>query len=141
MGKIDELLKEKIKIRVENPVRSSMLGMIVDNAKKLAKSQMRDVADDDITVAAKKMKNETLKAIDDYKKGNGDYSHLENEILILEEFIPKGMTEEQIFAEVDKIVSSLSVEQRLLKNVMPLLKQIPGIDMKVAKAHLDSILS
>lgn len=137
MSKIDELLKEKIKIRAENPVRSSMLGMIVDNAKKLAKSQLRDAADDDIGTAAKKMKNETLKAIEDYKKGNGDYSHLVKEIAILEEFIPAGMTEEQVIAEVERVMSSLPEDQRIPKVMMPLLKQIPGIDMKVANAYLN----
>ncbi len=141
MGKIDELLKEKIKIRLDNPTRSSMLGVIVDNAKKLAKAQMRDATDDDIGTAAKKMKNETLKAIEDYKKGNGDYSHLEKELVILEEFIPRGMTEEQIITEVERVVSSLSQDQRILKNIMPLLKQVPGIDMKTAKAYLDKSLS
>ncbi len=141
MNKIQELLKEKIVIRLTNPERSSVLGMLVDNAKKTAKTQLREVMDDDIGSAAKKMKNEALKAIEEYKKGNGDYSHLEREITILEEFIPQGLTEEQILAKVKEVINSLPDEEKVVKNIMPVLKSIPGMDMKIAKSCIDKILA
>jgi len=141
MSRIQELLKEKIVIRLNNPERSSILGMLVDNAKKTAKAQLREVMDDDIGVAAKKMKNEALKAIEEYKKGSGDYSHLEREIAILEEFIPQGLTEDQVFSQVENIILSLPQEQRVVKNIMPILKSIPGMDMKIAKSCVDKILA
>lgn len=138
---INELLKEKIKIRLDNPVRSSVLGMLVDNAKKYAKSQMREAVDEDISIAAKKMKNEALKAIEEYKKGNGDYSHLEKEIIILEEFIPAGLSAQEIEEIVKNTISNLAEGDRVVKNIMPLLKSIPGMDMKIAKSIIDTVLA
>ncbi len=138
MGKIQELLKEKLVIRSANPERSSILGMLVDNAKKMAKTQLREVCDDDLAVVAKKMKNEALGAIEEYKKGHGDYSHLEREITILEEFIPAGLSEEDIKKHVEDVISSL--EEKTVKNIMPALKLIPGMDMKIAKKYVDMLL-
>lgn len=141
MSKIQDLLKEKIVIRTSDPLRSSVLGMLIDNAKKAAKIQLREVMDEDIGPAARKMKIEDLKAIEEYKKGNGDYSQLEKEISILEEFIPQGLTEEQIAIEVKKVIDSLSSNEKVVKNIMPLLKSIPGMDMKIAKAYVDKLLA
>jgi len=139
MSKIQELLKEKLVIRLTNPERSSVLGMLVDNAKKLAKAHLREVCDDDLVIAAKKMKNEALNAIEEYKKGYGDhYRHLEREIIILEEFIPAGLSEEDIKKCVVDTLSSL--EEKTVKNIMPMLKSIPGMDMKIAKKYVDLLL-
>ena len=139
MGKIQELLKEKLVIRATNPERSSTLGILVDNAKKMAKSQLREVCDDDdLVTVAKKMKNEALGAIEEYKKGHGDFSHLEKEIIILEEFIPAGLSEEDIKKHVENIISSS--EEKTVKNIMTALKLIPGMDMKIAKKYVDMLL-
>jgi len=138
MGRIEELLKEKLIIRAVNPERSSILGMLVDNVKKMAKTQLRDVHDEDLAIIAKKMKNEALGAIEEYKKGHGDFSHLEREIIILEEFIPVGLSEEDIKKCVVDILSSL--EEKTIKNIMPMLKSIPGMDMKIAKKYVDLLL-
>jgi len=141
MSKIQELLKEKLIIRVQNPERASTLGMLVDNTKKMAKSLMREATDEDLPGIAKKMKNEALKAIEEYKKGNGDYSHLKREIVILEEFIPAGLSEQEIKEIVQTTISSLPEDSRAVKNIMPLLKSIPGMDMKIAKTFIDQLLA
>jgi len=138
MSKINDLLREKIIIRVTNKERSEILGMLVDNTKKIAKSQMREAVDEDLTIVAKKMKNEALGAIEEYKKGNGDYSHLEREIAILEEFMPAGLSEEDIKKYVENTISSLG--EKTVKNIMSALKLIPGIDMKIAKKYVDGLL-
>ena len=141
MSKIQELLKEKLIIRVQNPERASILGMLVDNTKKMAKDLMREATDEDLPGIAKKMKNESLKAIEEYKKGNGDYSHITREIAILEEFIPAGLSEQEIKEIVTITISSLPEDSRVVKNIMPLLKSIPGMDMKTAKTFIDQLLA
>ena len=141
MSKIQELLKEKLIIRVQNPERASILGMLVDNTKKMAKDLMREATDEDLPGIAKKMKNESLKAIEEYKKGNGDYSHITREIAILEEFIPAGLSEQEIKEIVTITISSLPEDSRSVKNIMPLLKSIPGMDMKTAKTFIDQLLA
>jgi len=141
MSKIQELLKEKLIIRVQNPERASILGMLVDNTKKMAKDLMREATDEDLPGIAKKMKNESLKAIEEYKKGRGDYSHITREIAILEEFIPAGLSEQEIKEIVTITISSLPEDSRSVKNIMPLLKSIPGMDMKTAKTFIDQLLA
>ncbi|MBE6349551.1 MAG: hypothetical protein E7062_02195 [Spirochaetaceae bacterium] len=140
MAKTAELFKERMKIRTTNPVRASVLGMLIDGVKKLAKAQNREETDEDLGIVAKKMKDQTLVTIEEYKKGNSDTSRLEEELAVLNEFVPAGLTEEQIEEEVKKALDSLPQENRVLKNIMPLLKNIPGIDMKIAKSIVEKYL-
>ena len=129
-----------MRIRTTNPVRASVLGMLIDGVKKLAKAQNREETDEDLGIVAKKMKDQTLVTIEEYKKGNSDTSRLEEELAVLNEFVPAGLTEEQIEEAVKNALDSLPQENRVLKNIMPLLKNIPGIDMKIAKAIVEKYL-
>jgi len=140
MSKLQELTKEKILVRATNPIRSSVLGLLIDSVQKLAKSQMREVKDEDFALSAKKMKNELLAAVEEYKKGQGDTSKLEAEIAVINEFVPASLSPEQTKLEVQKIIDSLFVDQRNVKNVMASLKSVPLIDMKLAKFFVDELL-
>ena len=140
MAKTTELFKERMRIRTTNPVRASVLGMLIDGVKKLAKAQNREETDEDLGIVAKKMKDQTLVTIEEYKKGNSDTSRLEEELAVLNEFVPAGLTEEQIEEAVKNALDSLPQENRVLKNIMPLLKNIPGIDMKIAKSIVEKYL-
>jgi len=113
MAKTAELFKERMKIRTTNPVRASVLGMLIDGVKKLAKAQNREETDEDLGIVAKKMKDQTLVTIEEYKKGNSDTSRLEEELAVLNEFVPAGLTEEQIEEEVKKALDSLPQENCL----------------------------
>ena len=48
------------------------------------------------TLESEKYLNEVFKTIEEYKKGNSDTSRLEEELAVLNEFVPAGLTEEQI---------------------------------------------
>ena len=58
----------------------------------------------DIRAAAKKMYEQTLNTIQEYKKGNGDTSELEQELAILKPFLPQMLSAEQTEAEIKKAI-------------------------------------
>lgn len=135
-----ELFKERMMIRKTDPVRASVIGMLVDAVQKATRELDREDTQADIEKAAKKMYDQTLNTIAEYKKGNNDTSSLEAELAILEGFLPETMSPEKMEEEVKKAIESLPVDQRVLKNIMPKIKDIPGIDMKLAKGIVEKLL-
>ena len=87
----------------------------------------------DLAQAAKKMYDQTSATIAEYKKGNADTTQLEAELAVLKEFVPETLSPEKMKEEIQAILDSLSAEERTLKNIMPRLKAISGMDMKAAK--------
>lgn len=140
MATIKEMFKERMMIRKDNPVRASVLGMIIDAVQKATRELDREATEADIGAAAKKMYDQTLATINEYKKGSADTSELDAELKILSEFVPESLSPEQTEAEVKKIIDALSPEEKNLKNIMPKLKAISGIDMKLAKSIVEKLL-
>ena len=140
MATTKELFKERMLIRKTDPERASVLRMLIDTVQKSIRELHRDEMPSDIANAAKKMYNETLASIADFRKGNGDTSELERELKILEEFLPATLSAAQMESEIRKIIDSLSPSDRTLKNIMPRLKGIEGIDMKAAREIVSGML-
>ena len=136
-----EMFKERMQIRKTDPVKASVLGILIDTVQKNIRESGREETEADIKQAAKKLYDQTLATIAEYKKGNADTSQLEAELHILENYVPKALSPEQTEAEVKKVIDSLSAEERNLKNIMPKLKEIEGIDMKSVRAIVDKILN
>ena len=133
---------ERLKIRKEDPVRSNVLLMLADAVKRVAViDERRPETEADFKKAALKMYQETQNTIAEYKKGNADTSELEKELKVLEEFLPKMLSAEQMEAEVRKVIEAMPEADRVLKNIMPKLKEIEGFDMKQAKAIIDKVLA
>src|SRR5574344_1474763 len=128
-----DLFKERMTIRKSDPVRASVLGMLIDAVQKALFDSKKEETEADIRAAAKKMYEQTLNTIQEYKKGNGDTSELEQELAILKPFLPQMLSAEQTEAEIKKVIDSLADGDKTLKNIMPKLKSISGIDMKSAK--------
>ena len=135
-----ELFKERMSIRKTNPVKASVLGILIDTVQKNIRESGREETEADIKQAAKKLYDQTLATIAEYKKGNADTTQLEQELAILEAYVPAALSPEQTEAEVKKVIDSLPAEERSLKNIMPKLKEIEGIDMKSVRSIVDSIL-
>ncbi len=91
--------------------------------------------------AAKKLYDQTLATIAEYKKGGADTAQLEEELKVLEGFVPETLSPEKTEEEVKKIIESLPESDRVLKNIMPKLKTIEGVDMKIAKAIVEKLLA
>ena len=133
---------ERLKIRKEDPVRSNVLLMLADAVKRVAViDERRTETEADFKKAALKMYQETQNTIAEYKKGNEDTSELEKELKVLEEFLPKMLSAEQMEAEARKVIEAMPEADRVLKNIMPKLKEIEGFDMKQAKAIIEKVLA
>ncbi|MCQ2579584.1 MAG: GatB/YqeY domain-containing protein [Treponemataceae bacterium] len=135
-----EMFKERMTIRKTNPVRASVLGMLIDSVQKNIRELHREETENDIAQAAKKMFDQTEATIAEYKKGGADTAELEAQLAVLKEFVPETLSPEAMKAEVQKIIDSLSPEERVLKNIMPKLKAVPGMDMKAAKSIVEDLL-
>ena len=135
-----EMFKERMMIRKTNPVRASVLGMLIDAIQKNIRELNREETEDDIAKAAKKMYDQTEATIAEYKKGGADTAELEAQLAVLKEFVPETLSPEAMKAEIQKLLDGLTPEEKVLKNIMPKLKAIPGIDMKAAKSIVESIL-
>lgn len=133
MATTKELFKERMKIRKTDPVRASVLGMLIDTVQKNIRELNREETEADLAQAAKKMYDQTSATIAEYKKGNADTTQLEAELAVLKEFVPETLSPEKMKEEIQAILDSLSAEERTLKNIMPRLKVISGMDMKAAK--------
>ena len=133
---------ERLKIRKDNPVRANVLLMLADAVKRVAViDERRAETEADFKKAALKMYQETQNTIAEYKKGGADTAELEAELKEIEAFLPKMMSAEEMEAAVRKIVDELPEDQRVLKNIMPKLKDIEGFDMKQAKALVEKVLA
>lgn len=135
-----EMFKERMMIRKTNPVRASVLGMLIDVVQKNIRELNREETEADIAQAAKKMYDQTEATLAEYKKGGADTAELEAQLSVLKEFVPETLSPEATKAEIQKILDALEPEERVLKNIMPKLKAVPGIDMKSAKAIVESML-
>lgn len=140
MATTKELFKERMTIRKTDPLRAGVLGMIIDSVQKAIRELDRDETPEDIQKAAKKMYDQTFATIQEYKKGNADTTQLENELAILKEFVPESLSPEKIKSEIESILASLDESERNLKNIMPRLKEISGMDMKIAKDIVQNLL-
>lgn len=128
-----EMFLARMKCRKADPIRAKIYGLIIDAVQKNIRELDRDETQADIEKATKKMYDQNLVTIEEYKKGNADTAELEAEQKILQEFVPKALSAEEIEAAVKQVVESLPADDRSLRSIMPKLKDISGIDMKIAK--------
>ena len=135
-----EMFKERMMIRKTNPVRASVIGMLIDAVQKNIRELNREETEADIAQAAKKMYDQTEATVAEYKKGGADTAELEAQLAVLKEFVPETLSPEATKAEIQKILDALAPEERVLKNIMPKLKAVPGVDMKAAKSIVEALL-
>ena len=131
---------ERLKIRKDDPVRSNVLLMLADAVKSVTIEERRPETEADFKKAALKMYQETKNTIEEYKKGGAATADLEAELKIIEEFMPKMLSVEEMTAAAKKLIDSLSEDERNLKTIMPKLKEIEGFDMKQAKGIIENLL-
>lgn len=132
---------ERLKIRKENPTRANVLTMLVNDVKNVTINERRPETDADFYKAALKMYNETKNNIQEYKDNGADASELEAELKEIETFLPKMMSQAEMEKAAQNVIESMSEEERVLKNIMPRLKEIAGFDMKSAKSIVEKIIA
>ena len=131
-------------IRLSDPIRSSVLKMMLAEAKKMAKEEKREATEADLLNAARRQVKETENAINLIKGGGGDTSQYEAELVVLRDFLPPVLDEATIAAAVDRAIASLPETERSKKSmgkIMGLLKEIEGMDMKIASRLIGQKLS
>lgn len=135
-----DLFKERMKVRKENPIRATVLGLIIDTVQKNIRELNREETPADIAQAAKKMYEQTLATRAEYEKGGADTAELDAQLAVLKEFVPETLSPEAMEKAVKELIDSLPAEERNLKTIMPQLKSIEGMDMKVAKSIVEKLL-
>ncbi len=135
-----DLFKERMKVRKENPIRATVLGLIIDTVQKNIRELNREETPADIAQAAKKMYEQTLATRAEYEKGGADTAELDAQLAVLKEFVPETLSPEAMEKAVKELIDSLPAEERNLKTIMPKLKAIEGMDMKAAKAVVEKLL-
>ena len=121
-----------------NKVAADALTCLLSDSEKLAKEKLQEAQDSHVAEAAKRWVKRTQDAIDDIsKRGNVVADSFHKELEIFKNFAPKTMSQEEVEAKVNEVLSKLS-EAELIKSaqgkIMGLLKSIEGIDMKIASA-------
>lgn len=132
---------ERLKIRKENPIRANVLLMLADAVKTVTINERRPETPADFSKAALKMYAEVQNNIVEYKKGGADTADLEKELKEIEPFLPKMMSQEDMETAARKVIEAMPAEERVLKNIMPKLKEIEGFDMKAAKSIVEKVLA
>jgi len=139
-----ELQKQRIKLAKTEPLKAKIIGLVVAEAKGIAKEAGEDPGESHIQLAAKRQMKATEKTIKTLKELNQDTSEAEAEAAELAEFLPKKMSEEALKAELDKIIAALPEEERNNKSrgkIMGQLKSLgDSVDMGMASKLLGSLL-
>lgn len=135
-----DLFKERMKVRKENPIRATVLGLIIDTVQKNIRELNREETPADIAQAAKKMYEQTLATRAEYEKGGADTAELDAQLAVMKEFVPETLSPEAMEKAVKELIDSLPAEERNLKTIMPKLKSIEGMDMKAAKSIVEKLL-
>ena len=140
-----DLIKVRMQIRKTDPTRANVYGLLADAALKIAKTQNRDTNTSDIEAAAKKLKSDLSKALtevpeDSIISAQEFINTVKAEIAIVDEFLPKELSDREIEVIVNTIVAELPTDQRKVQFIMPKLKSYPNINMGVAKKIVDTLL-
>lgn len=139
---LSELVKERILIRVSNPLRSNVLLVLIDGAKKLAKLENRGAEEKDIQSFARSQIKKLEATIEVLKNNSVEDYKLADEIIILKEYLPKMLSYEDTKKELNKVLLQFSDPSKKIQGqVMKLLKDVPNLDMKLASKLLSEILN
>jgi len=150
MKTIAELNKERLTIRTTNPVRAKALMMLIDGATKKAKSENREVTEQDILETAKMFASQATKDINEIKEKRikfnittpVDFSSYEEDIKFYKEFLPAEV-EPLSVEEMKAVLASTGIE--LVKSnrgrISGAVKNIPRVNMKEMANLLNEILT
>lgn len=129
--KISELNKERLTIRKTDPVRATVLNLLVDGVTKLAKQENREVDDKDFYTIATRSVKEIEKDIELMKSKNSDYTALEEELSIWKEFLPTLMTESEVMNWFAKNYSNDFITKQNMGKVMKEARKVENMDMQI----------
>ena len=133
-SKIEEGLKAAIKQR--DSVRVSILRMLLAAIKNKEVEKIRALTEDEFFALVKTSVKQHLESIESFKKGNRQdlVEKEEKELVILREFLPTALTDEELSKEIEGAIATLEAKSQkdMGKVIKYLLEKYPGrIDGKV----------
>lgn len=130
---VNELRKEMMLSKKTNPVKSSVLNMLLAETLNIAKSDKnREPTEKDIVTAVKKLTKMAEQSVQANVAGS------EAELNILKEMQPQGMSRDEVYQHC---VTLVGIYGKDMGNLMRQLKQIDNIDMKVASEIVKELIS
>ena len=138
--KISELNKERLTIRKTDPVRATVLNLLVDGVTKLAKQENREVEDKDFYTIAIRSVKEIEKDIQLLISNNQNTLELIKELEIWKEFLPKLMNKEEVhtwlFSNFEK---EFVLNKKNLGSIMKTAKTVENMDMQILSNMLKEV--
>ena len=120
---IVELKKQMMKAKKEDKTKANALMMLVDTAQKIAKQKQKEVSEQDIIDAAKKLVKMTKESIE------AGMEEAKKELKVYEEFLPKMLSIEETKKVIEEIIKNGADN---IGKVMQQLKNRNDIDKKIA---------
>ena len=127
-------LKEALKQK--DTVRLSLYRMLLASIKNKEVEKIRPLTEDEFIAVVKTSVKQHVESIESFKKGNRQdlVEKEEKELVILKEFMPSQLSEEEIAKEIEEAIVSLQVQgqKEMGKVIKFILEKFPGrIDGKL----------
>ncbi|MCK9293435.1 GatB/YqeY domain-containing protein [archaeon] len=138
--KISELNKERLTIRKTDPVRATVLNLLVDGVTKLAKQENREVEDKDFYTIATRSVKEIEKDIQLLISNNQNTLELIKELEIWKEFLPKLMNKEEVYTWLfSNFEKEFVLNKKNLGSIMKTAKTVENMDMQILSNMLKEV--
>ena len=138
--KVSELNKERLTIRKTDPVRATVLNLLVDGVTKLAKQENREVEDKDFYTVATRSVKEIEKDIQLLISNNQNTLELIKELEIWKEFLPKLMNKEEVYTWLfSNFEKEFVLNKKNLGSIMKTAKTVENMDMQILSNMLKEV--
>ncbi|HEX2966420.1 MAG TPA: GatB/YqeY domain-containing protein [Syntrophorhabdaceae bacterium] len=142
--KIEEGLKTALKQR--DAVRVSVLRMLLTAIKNKEVEKIRSLSEDEFYSLVKTSINQHLDSIEGFRKGQRPelVEKEEKELLILKEFLPVQLTDEELSMEIEKAIQAVDAksQKEMGKVIKHIMETFPGrVDGKVLSSMVLKRLS
>jgi len=111
MAKLEEKIKEDLKsaLKGKDELKASVLRMLIADIKNLSIEKKEDLSEDEVQAAVKSAVKKRKDSIESYKSGGRDElaQKEEDEIKILEEYLPEQMGEDEVAQIVEEVISGM----------------------------------
>lgn len=139
MSKLDKLKQARIKaMKDKDTITKSILSYLQSEAQVVAKEELRDINDIDITEIAKALIKKNQSLID---LGASNIDELNKENSILSEYAPQKFDESKLQSLIDELIEGLSENDRgngMIKRIMPELNKYGDmVDKRLASQYIN----
>lgn len=141
-----DMLIEKTKIRLTDPLRYDAITMILDGASKRAKTSQREVTEEDLLASVRSEVKNMEKAIELIESKNGDASKQKAELEVYKNFLPQMLDASETAVAIAAIIDSSPELTPIKKNMGKYIAKVKALsnsaqfDMGIVSKTLQSIL-